>query len=179
SKPIDQLDKMLSKGLNSPPASSMGRLFDAVAALLGLHADRTSYEGQAAIALESQAKTHGETVSPYPVAAQKIITWEALWVGILDDLKAGKSRPQIAARFHQTLVTVLTETAKQLARQSDFTTIVLSGGVFQNAMLRENLRAGLEDAGYCVLVPQNFPVNDGGIALGQAVIAAAQHRRKK
>ncbi len=179
--------QMMERGLNSPLSSSAGRLFDAVAALLGVCFEAASYEGQAAIELEALAAPargraaegyRGVLVEGHPPR----LDWTPLWRPILEDLAAGVDAPLIAARFHRGLAVTLAETAASLARRHGCPTIVLCGGVFQNKLLLEStveaLAAHAVDAlaahGIEVLAPTLFPAGDGAISLGQAAIAAAQ-----
>lgn len=173
------LARMIERGVNAPSASSAGRLFDAAAAMLGVHPERVSYEGQAAIELEALAATvpdepaegyAGEIVAG-PV---DMIAWGPLWLTLLTDLSAGGDRARVAARFHagvaRTIVTAATSAARRIGLQS----VVVTGGVCQNRLLMRALTAGLRTHGLQVLAPRLFPANDGAIALGQATIAAAQ-----
>ena len=179
-KPLATLDTMLAKGLNSPLSSSCGRWFDAFAAALGLHVDVVSYEGQAAIALEVLASPAFDTALPYAQAytidEQRVLSWQGLWLAVLDDLLAGVSKAMIAARILQTLVAASCELLQQLSIETGCDTIVLSGGVFQNKLLLEAVSWQLQAMGKTVLVPINYPVNDGGLALGQAVVGFVSKR---
>jgi hydrogenase maturation protein HypF len=103
------------------------------------------------------------------------ITWAPLWHHLLQDLQAGVITPLIAARFHHTLINAVAGQARQLVAAHPVTTVVLCGGVFQNQLLAEGVLALLEGEGLKVLLPARLPANDGGIALGQAVIAAARN----
>lgn len=179
-KPIGNLLTMLARGLNSPPASSAGRLFDAVAALLGLCRDSISYEGQAAILLEAAAESTFAASHPYPfILTEKQgnepcrLEWGPLWRGMLGELAGGASVESIAGRFHQTVRYAVANTAQFLARQHQVEYMVLSGGLMQNRLLLESLLEDLDGKPCKVLIPRCFPVNDGGIALGQAVVGAA------
>lgn len=170
------LQRMMAAGVNAPPASSAGRLFDAVAAALGVCAEATSYEGQAAIELEALAAPHMARASAYPTEASRgtvpLLQWGPLWQALLDDLAAGTDRGLVAARFHAGLITAVANMARSLSGQHQCGTVVLSGGVFQNRLLLEGVVRALSGAGMRVLIPRMVPANDGGIALGQAVIAA-------
>lgn len=183
-KPVDNILTMISRGLNSPVASSAGRLFDAVAALLGLCRDSVSYEGQAAMQLEALAEQTILTVEPYPgdfmvssASGKRVIQWGRLWQGILSDLEQSVPVNIIAGRFHLTLSERIQKMVALLSLQHDFNTVVLVGGVMQNRLLVELLISGLSAEGYTVLLPRQIPVNDGGISLGQAAVAAAQSIR--
>ncbi len=167
------LSTMLRRGVNAPRTSSMGRLFDGVAALLDLH-HCTSFEGQAAMALELAADT---TVrEAYTVEFESdapgttVVDWRTMVRAILDDLRRGAPAGTIAARFHNGLV----DAAVEIARRSDETTVALSGGCFQNSLLVERTGRALIEAGFEVLVHRSVPPNDGGIALGQIAVASAR-----
>jgi hydrogenase maturation protein HypF len=182
------LDAMIAKKLNTPLASSCGRLFDAVAAVLGVCCERQDYEGEAAIRLEALAEmaasSQGACDGTYPFALSKTggalleIDPAPMWNALLRDLACGIGASTIAHRFHQGLAKILVETAGQLARGSTksplFDTVALSGGCFQNRILFESVTAQLRQAGFVVLTPVEVPANDGGLSLGQAAIAAAQ-----
>ncbi|MBW3664170.1 MAG: carbamoyltransferase HypF [Actinobacteria bacterium] len=166
-------------GINSPPTSSVGRLFDAVAALVGIR-DAVTYEGQAAIELEQAADvtvdaaypaTLDTSGAPFTIAASDLIR------AVVDDLRDGVPAPTIAARFHAGLIGVVVEAAEHVRGVTGLTTVALSGGVFQNVRLVEGVLAALTQAGFEVLTHRRVPPNDGGISLGQAVIAAAVSSR--
>lgn len=176
SKPVATLSAMIAKAINAPRASSAGRLCDAVAAACGLYAEATSFEGQAAIALEAAAAPAiADSTTGYRGAvADGVIGWAPLWQALFDDLRARVPIAIIAARFHVGFAETLADCAADLAGRSGLSTIALGGGVFQNALLIEGVIARLMAAGFDVLAPAEVPANDGGIALGQAAIAAAQ-----
>ncbi|HJW71812.1 MAG TPA: carbamoyltransferase HypF [Geothrix sp.] len=159
------LQAMLDKGLRSPLTSSMGRLFDAVAALAGLH-PRRSFEGQAAMALEFVAETGA--VPPYPFeVADGIADPAPLVEALLRDLAAGRAVSYVSARFHAALA----ELALAWAQRAGLPDVVLSGGCFQNALLTLQVQHKLAAAGFRVHRHRLFPPNDGCISLGQAVVA--------
>ena len=183
-KPLATFDAMLAHGLNSPPASSCGRLFDAVAAALGICRERASYEGQAAIELEA-ALDHAALANAdaaYPFALDALAGEPAMldldpapmWQALLDDLAAGAAPGVIAARFHSGLARAIVATALHCAAGSRIVTVALSGGVFQNRTLFELVERQLRERGLAVLSHRQVPPNDGGLALGQAAIAAAR-----
>jgi hydrogenase maturation protein HypF len=153
--------RMAERDVNSPWTTSVGRLFDAVAALAGL-AFQSRFEGQAAMLLE-RAVAPGET-KRYSLPGGD---WRPLIESVQRDTAAGTDRGLIAARFHNALVDWVVETAIQ----GGIGQVVLSGGVFQNRYLLERSAAGLEARGFRVYSHQRVPPNDGGIALGQAVLA--------
>jgi hydrogenase maturation protein HypF len=159
-------------GLASPVTTSMGRLFDAVAALCGVRA-AVNYEGQAAAELEGIAD-RGETGAyPLPLAERDHLVLDAreTILAILGDLPAGPAL--VSARFHNTVAATTAAACARVAQARGLDTVVLSGGVFQNRLLLERAVAALEDAGLRVLVPERLPPNDGGISYGQAAVAAA------
>jgi hydrogenase maturation protein HypF len=180
-KPLDTLAAMIARNLNSPPSSSCGRWFDAFAAALDLHGEQVHYEGQAAIALEALATPLFAGEQPYPQAwsidndgGPLVLSWQGLWQAVLADLNCGTDKARIAARIHHSLIAATVELLNRLCRQAGTDSIVLSGGVFQNQLLLEAVSQQLRQGGKTVLSPQRYPMNDGGLALGQAVIAAAR-----
>lgn len=180
-KPLPVLERMLAAQLNSPLSSSCGRWFDAFAALLGLHSEQVHYEGQAAIALEVLASSCFAQECAYTEAWQlelqadcRVLTWRGLWLAVLLDLRTGVETARIAARIHHTLIAASVQLLLALSQQTDTQVIVLSGGVLQNALLLEGMSQQLRAQGKTVLLPEGYPLNDGGIALGQAVIALAR-----
>jgi hydrogenase maturation protein HypF len=174
-KQVDVIVQMVQKGLNSPLTSSLGRLFDAVAAILGLH-PTVAFEGQAAMALEHLAAD--EPVKPYAFSwsagAPKVIDSGAIIRNVVADVVAGQAPGLIAARFHETLIQGLTDLCGALHRETGLDRVALSGGVFQNVRLLEGLWARLTGAGFTVFTHSQVPTNDGGLALGQAVIAGTR-----
>ena len=178
SKPVGTLQSMVAKGVNAPLASSCGRLFDAVAAALGLNRERVAFEAEAAINLEKLATGCFNDVSePYSIHFEQsscsVLNWQPMWLEILSDIQAGVAVAHIASRFHHTLIHALTQVALELREQHEFDNIALSGGVFQNRLISTHLPIMLESHGFNVLQHRQVPAHDGGIALGQAVIAAA------
>jgi hydrogenase maturation protein HypF len=187
-KPLALLDTMIAKGLNAPPASSCGRLFDAVAAALGACRDRQAYEGEAAACLEALAEDAlhaGDCDDVYypfrlaslPQTGLLQLDPSRLWYAIIDDLAGGTPASTMALRFHRGLALALGEAAKWIAaramKETRLDTVALSGGTFQNRILFESVAANLRDAGFNVLAHAEVPTNDGGLALGQAAIGAA------
>jgi hydrogenase maturation protein HypF len=154
----------------SPLTSSMGRLFDAVAALCGLRAE-VSYEGQAAIELEAAAWRAGADIGAYPatLADPRPAVRE-----LVADLRSGVDAAVVAARFHGAISAATVTALAEIAGERGLGTVVLSGGVFQNRLLLQTVAAGATEAGLRVLVPEQLPPNDGGISLGQAAVASAR-----
>ncbi len=174
-RPIQVLEQMVLRQINSPPSSSCGRLFDAVAGALDLCREHISYEGQAAIELEHVARQAPAETRAYPFAtADDAIRAAPMWEALLDDLAAGVDKARIAARFHRGLAEVITGRATDLCTRHGLDTVALSGGVFQNRSLFAAVQQGLEDSGLRIISHGQVPCNDGGIAFGQALIAAAQ-----
>lgn len=176
-KPVATLARMIDSGINAPRASSAGRLFDAAAAMLGIASEATSYEGQAACELEALAATHFfDDSGAYPTelapGTLPTLQWGPLWRAVLEDLASGTDRAIIAARFHRGVVAGLVSTACKLVNSHRIDTVVLSGGVFQNRLLLDGVGAALAQSGINILVPRWLPANDGGLAVGQALIGA-------
>ncbi len=179
------LSRGIKQGKNSPLTSSMGRLFDAVAALIGL-CNKALYEGQAAIELEIQAETCALDGATYPYKPSiennpRTLDVVPIIKGIVSDLQAGVlSVPEIASRFHSSIARMLAETCVWVREhawaqeQKDLKVVALSGGVFQNRLLLEQLIARLEGMDFQVYINRRVPPNDEGISLGQAAIAAAR-----
>jgi hydrogenase maturation protein HypF len=164
---------MIEKNLNAPQTSSCGRLFDGVASLVGLR-DRSSYRGQAAVELEMEM---GEGEDYYSVVIPRegelIIPHAPIIRGIVTDLMEGMNRRTISRRFHNTLVRVFADACIELRNRRKLNRVVLSGGVFQNAFLLGQLEKILGELGFEVYTPSLVPANDGGISLGQTVVANA------
>jgi hydrogenase maturation protein HypF len=180
-KPLPILDTMMARGLNSPLTSSCGRLFDAVAAALGLCRDGIAYEGQAAIELETLARMAGagEEGGAYPMGlAIARDQWQLdpapMWAALLKDLASGREPGVMAARFHLGLAQGTADLATRIATARGLDSIALSGGVFQNKTLFEAIAWRLRQQGLRVLTHRQVPANDGGLSLGQAVVAAAR-----
>jgi hydrogenase maturation protein HypF len=164
-------------GLNSPLTSSIGRLFDAVAALCGLRSAIT-YEGQAAIELEMAASTEEERAYEFAVReggadGALVLDPAPALVGIFVDLAGGAGADLVAARFHAGLAAATARLLIDVAEAEGLAAAVLTGGVFQNVRLLEATAALLDEAGLEVLVPVRLPPGDGGIAFGQVAVASA------
>jgi hydrogenase maturation protein HypF len=159
---VSKVRKMLERKINVVPTTSVGRLFDAVASITGI-AQQNRFEGQAAMLLENEIGSL-RTEEAYPLASGD---WTPLIVEVLRDNREGLPVPRIAARFHNALVNWIVE----VATRSELKQIVLSGGVFQNRYLTERAAAMLESRGFAVHTHRQVPPNDGGIALGQVVMA--------
>ena len=168
---------MAQRGINAPLTSSAGRLFDAAAAILGVR-DAINYEGQAAVELEQLADA-AET-GAYPVRIEPGLPFQVrggdLVQAVIDDLAAGTAPEVIAARFHHGVAALIEAGCLLMRDRHGLDTVALSGGVFQNVLLLGRTVTRLEARGFRVLVHSRVPCNDGGISLGQAVIAAARDR---
>ena len=167
------LATMLERNVNCPRTSSMGRVFDAAAGLLGL-CTHMKYEAQAAILVEQAATRHIESRGwPQPMAGGWIIGREGQLdlLPVLATLDGAADVDHAAARFHATLVAALADWAGQAAQSSRLTTVVCGGGCFLNALLAAGLRQNLEQRGITVLAPVRVSPGDAGIALGQARVA--------
>jgi hydrogenase maturation protein HypF len=170
---------MARRGVNSPLTSSAGRLFDAVAAILGVR-DAINYEGQAAIELEQLAgpgeraayPADIEPADPFRVRGGDLVRAAA------SDLAAGVPREAIAARFHNGVAAIVAAGCALLRERHGLDAVALSGGVFQNTLLLHQAVRRLEERGFRVLTHSRVPCNDGGISLGQAVVAAARDRAR-
>ncbi len=190
-KPLELLSQMAKKGINSPKASSCGRLFDAVAAAIGICRESCSYEGQSAIELETLAErwilNHSEEIAVYPftVENEKIegesdllyLEPRPMWQELLADLQQGISQPAMAAKFHLGLaqgIALMVEKIQQKYPEAKINRVALTGGVFQNQILLLKVRDLLTQMGIKVLTHSRVPPNDGGLSLGQIAIAASQ-----
>lgn len=164
------LHSMLQAKINTPPTSSMGRFFDAASALIGVR-QNASYEGQAAIELETLVDPTERGYYQFDITENEFNP-APLWQAMLSDWRAGASQPVLAARFHNSLVELNLELCNRIRKQTGIKIAALSGGVWQNRFLLEHTIQRLESAGFQVLIHHQVPPNDGGIALGQAMIAA-------
>ena len=166
--------EMISKRLNSPHTSSLGRLFDGVAAILGLR-NYVAFEGQAAMELEMLAKAKTETIYQYEWLFESTIKIQPQPIirGVTNDMVKGVEPSIISAKFHYTLVQLFAELCEVMRKDSGLNRVVLSGGVFQNSLLLTGLISALEEKSFNVYSHKLVPPNDGGICLGQAIVAAS------
>lgn len=170
---------MASRGINTPRTSSVGRLFDAVAALVGLRSV-VRYEGQAAMELEFLA-TQGNNTTTYPIHLLEtgevpfVVDWSTMFAEIFEEALSGVEKSTIARKFHNTLVEIIV----LLAHKAGEDRIALSGGCFQNRLLTDHTILRLRQEGFRPYWHQRVPPNDGGIALGQAVVAQSQGNEKQ
>ncbi|MEW6046730.1 MAG: carbamoyltransferase HypF [Bacillota bacterium] len=186
------LETMLRRGLNAPVTTSAGRLFDALSALLGLRT-RSSFEGQAAMELEfaierrgytEAAAVSGLTEEAYPLPLVRpgageggcwVADWEPALRGVIQDMQRGVPAGRISLRFHNALVALMVAVAREVGLEQ----VVLSGGCFQNRYLTERAVSRLHQAGFSVYTHQTVPPNDGGISLGQVLVAAGWQASKE
>lgn len=173
-KPVAQLRQMIAQKLYTPLTSGAGRLFDAVASLLGL-CDVATYQAEAPVLLE-QAAAGAASVAPYPFDAKtEVVSLRKMMEALLDDIERGETTEYISARFHTTLAHLFLEKARLLMRQTDTTEVVVSGGCFQNKRLVTELQQ-LFSAGEIPLhIPSRIPCNDSGISVGQVIIASQEN----
>ena len=174
--------QQMVRRLNAPLASSMGRLFDAAGAVLGVSLDN-QFEGQTAMLLESLAGTRPAQPLPFPMAATAGGSWILdplpLLIALGEERARGVAVAELAARFHESIAAGSDQLAARLAADTGLGTVVLSGGCFQNARLLVSLRARLEARGLRVLVPRQLSPNDGAVSYGQAAVAAALLRQEE
>jgi len=174
---VDLLMRMMEQGVNSPLTSSCGRLFDAVAALVGIR-QQINYEAQAAIELEmAMASSEEKTGYPMKLLAEDdhwIIGTRPLFEALLDDLGRNLPVAAISRRFHNGLVEGFVELATLLRKKTALPRVCLSGGTFHNIYLSERLEARLSEVGFEVFTQKEVPSGDGGLSLGQALVAAAK-----
>lgn len=164
---------LVQRGAHSPPTSSVGRLFDAVASLLDLCQEAT-FEGEAAIALEAAAARGG--AEGYAVALCGESPWTvdagAIVRGVVADVARSRDRGEISAAFHMSLRDAIVAGCERVREHTGLESVVLTGGVFANALLTDSAQSTLVAHGFRVLLPRRVPCNDGGLALGQAWVAA-------
>jgi hydrogenase maturation protein HypF len=170
-KKLDGVLELLTRRVNSPPISSAGRLFDAMASLLGItHFNR--YTAEAPMKLEAVADP-GER-GEYPVDIRTdVVSFRPMFEQAVREVLSGLPASTLSARFHNTLVRTVLEMAVRIREETALQQVVLAGGTFQNRILSEGIESGLESLGFQVFRASRVPVNDQGIALGQLAIAAA------
>jgi hydrogenase maturation protein HypF len=164
----------LERSLNSPRTSSMGRLFDAAAALAGVR-QRVNYEAQAAMEFESALDETERGAYKFEIQKETINVQPAI-IALLADVRAGESIPVMSARFHNGLAELAREVCDALRRETGVAEVALSGGVWQNKALLTRTVRGLRSDGFKVYIHHQVPTNDGGLSLGQALVAAAKSK---
>ena len=192
---LDSLDEqtrsvtatMIERGINSPRTSSMGRLFDAAAAILGI-CDKATYEGEPAIELEAAAwRALDNEIAHFPddnagyfasgpswLDGPYVLDQKALFEALLGGIEAGAPADRLALDFHVAVARSSARIASEICAREGIDTVALSGGVFMNRLLLQLLTRELKSMGLTVLIPQTVPVNDGCIAYGQAAVASAR-----
>jgi hydrogenase maturation protein HypF len=176
-RPLAIVRGQLRAGVSAPWTSSAGRLFDSVAALAGICSDAT-YEGQPAMLLEQAS---GASTSSYPVEVsleegRLVLDTRPIVAGVIHDLLADVSVGEVGGRFHRTIALGITELVDRVREGTGLRRVCLGGGVFQNDLLLTQTVGALETGGHEVFVPREVPVGDGGIALGQVLVAGARIR---
>jgi hydrogenase maturation protein HypF len=169
----DILKRAIERKINTPLTSSMGRLFDAISSILSVR-DEVHYEGQAAIELEMIADHEVKEEYPFTIHKEEkpmVIDPRKIVRGVVRDLIDGISSPKISGKFHRTIARIIVETCDAIRCGEELNRVVLSGGVFQNIFLLSLVTKGLKDSGFETYTHHLVPTNDGGISLGQAVIA--------
>ncbi len=165
---------MVNKKINSPFTSSLGRLFDGIAAITGIRY-KVAFEGQAAMELEMLAADKVADIYDYEwitTEGHKILT-RPIIQGVVNDMVNGIHPSVISRKFHQTLIQMFSDLCAVIRKESGLNRVVLSGGVFQNSLLLTGLIKALEEKNFQVFTHSKVPANDGGICLGQAMVAAA------
>ncbi len=177
---VETVRRQVAQGVNSPLASSMGRLFDAAAAVLGVCRE-SHFEGEAAMQLESRAGRHRGVLLPYPAARgegdRQVFDPLPLLGALGERAASGEDTGLLAASFHESVAAGTADAARAIAEQEGVRWVVLGGGVFQNARLLASLSGRLEAHGLRVLTARTLPPNDGGVSYGQAVVAATRLAR--
>ena len=183
---VEVIKRQIERRINSPLSSSMGRLFDAISALLGIRGE-IDYEGQAAVELEMMAHSYviarrasdeaisrGEESYPYFIVEDegiRIVRLRDLLSATMEDLHQGISQGRMSVKFHNTIARMINEMCHLIADETGLSQVAISGGVFQNRLLLRKTVRLLESSGFQVFTHRQVPCNDGGISLGQAVIA--------
>ncbi len=173
-KKIKIIEEMIEKKVNSPDTSSLGRLFDSIAAICGIR-NSVHFEGQAAMELEMAACEKTDEIYDYEWSSGDIyqILPGPVIRGVVKDVENGIHISKISSKFHQTLVILFSDLCETIRKETRLKRIVLSGGVFQNSLLLSGLFKALEKKDFQVFTHRLVPANDGGISLGQAAVAAA------
>jgi len=168
---VDNIAKMIERKINSPLSSGMGRLFDAVSSLIGIM-DVITFEGEAAIALETAASRVEPDGTSYYYDITDTVDTGGIIRGVVDDIGNGVGREVIARRFHDTVSEMVFEICERIRDERGLASVALSGGVFQNLILLETVESGLIERGFVTLTHSKLPTNDGCVSLGQAAVAA-------
>jgi hydrogenase maturation protein HypF len=169
--------EMISKKINSPNTSSLGRLFDGISAIVGIR-KQVFFEGQAAMELEMLAGESTKATYDYEWVSGEVhkVLLQPIVIGVVGDLKKGIHPSEISSKFHMTLIHIFAKLCEVIRKEHSLNRVVLSGGVFQNSLLLTGLVGALEKNKFQVFTHRLVPTNDGGISLGQAMVAAAVAR---
>ncbi|RLC09905.1 MAG: carbamoyltransferase HypF [Deltaproteobacteria bacterium] len=175
---LNILVEMIEKDFNSPGTSSLGRFFDGIAAMVGIRS-HVAFEGQAAMELEMVAEASSGDLYEYAWSSEDTIQIDPrpITTGVVMDIEKGVTPSVVSGKFHATLMAMFADLCVVIRKETGISHVALSGGCFQNAILLSGLSKCLHDKGFHVLTHEKVPANDGGIALGQAVIADAIARR--
>ncbi len=175
--------RLVERKLNTPPTSSAGRLFDAVAALVGVPGSRrTTYEGQAAVELELAADgpaSQGYSFRLRPEDHGWVVETRETVAGVAEDLLSGRAVGEISSKFHRTIAEMVAAGCERVREESGTSAVALSGGTFQNMLLTRQVLELLAAAGFTVYRHRRVPTNDGGLALGQVVLAHSVFKGKE
>jgi hydrogenase maturation protein HypF len=174
-KALRLLRQQADRRQNAPLTSSMGKLFDAAASLMGIRNEIT-YETQAALEMEVLSRRFLTNAGSYPYVIEelngdRLIRLKQLFSSIVHDIRAGESVGSIGARFHKTIAEAAIEVCRMARRSTGINAVALSGGVWQNQILLELVREGLSSQEFTVYFHKQVPTNDGGLALGQVMVA--------
>jgi len=176
------IDKIMENKINSPLTSGLGRLFDGVAAMMGLRR-QVSFEGQAAMELEGQISETSAASFPFAIKQDDegcfILDVSETIRSIVEEIISGTDKSEISSSFHWTLARAFAAMANKIKGETGIERVALSGGCFQNRILLEKSVFELENAGFSVYCHKQVPANDGGVALGQAVVAASIMKNRK
>jgi hydrogenase maturation protein HypF len=175
--------RLVEHELNTPPTSSAGRLFDAVAGLAGVPGtERATYEGQAAVELELAAEGPAGRGYPFrlrPEGEAWVVETREIIGGVVDDLLAERPAGDVSSKFHRTMADVVVAGCEEIREAGSVSAVALSGGTFQNLLLMEQVLEVLAGKGFTVYRHRRVPANDGGLSLGQAVLADTVYRGKE
>lgn len=173
---IELIQKLIKKKINTPLTSSAGRLFDAIASILGIR-EKINYEGQAAIELEMLSIDERKKFYPFKIIEKDgkfTVDTLPLVEAIIEEKRKGEKKENIAGRFHWSISQIIMKACSFIRKEQGLNQVILSGGVFQNNLLLKQVLSLLRSSGFKVILPELVPPNDGGIALGQAVVGYYQ-----
>jgi hydrogenase maturation protein HypF len=183
SQNVRLIARLMERELNTPPTSSAGRLFDAVAALAGVPGtQRATYEGQAAVELELAAQGPASRGYPFrlrPDGEGWVVETRGIICGVIEDLLAGREIGEVSSKFHRTMAEVVVAGCEEIREAGGISAVALSGGTFQNLLLMEQVVELLAGKGFTVYRHRRVPTNDGGLSLGQAVLADRAFKGKE